>query len=185
MAELVDAPSSGGGGGNPVEVRVLFWAPFVLLTFSQMIYKTRRNPRDLALGSFRNVPPVLGGSRHFCGPSAGLCETTLGKGPHMPLTETRLRALKAKDKPYKVADQRGLYVEVTPAGGKLWRFRYRIGKIEKKLSIGSYPEVSLKQARDATYEARQAVASARLPRAPSARARFHPRSRQAPCCRAR
>ncbi|GGC41357.1 integrase [Novosphingobium marinum] len=77
----------------------------------------------------------------------------------MPLTETRLRALKAKDKPYKVADQRGLYVEVTPAGSKLWRFRYRIGKIEKKLSIGSYPEVSLKQARDATYEARQAVAS--------------------------
>ena len=77
----------------------------------------------------------------------------------MPLTETKLRALKAKDKPYKVADQRGLYVEVTPAGSKLWRFRYRIGKIEKKLSIGSYPEVSLKQARDATYEARQAVAS--------------------------
>src|SRR3546814_9739991 len=76
----------------------------------------------------------------------------------MPLTETRLRALKTKDKPYKVADQRGLYIEVTPAGGKLWRFRYRIGKIEKKLAIGSYPEVSLKQARDATYEARQAVA---------------------------
>ena len=72
----------------------------------------------------------------------------------MPLTETRLRALKTKDKPYKVADQRGLYIEVTPAGGKLWRFRYRIGKIEKKLAIGSYPEVSLKQARDATYEAR-------------------------------
>lgn len=40
----------------------------------------------------------------------------------MPLTETRLRALKAKDKSYKVADQRGLYVEVTPSGGKLWRF---------------------------------------------------------------
>ena len=40
----------------------------------------------------------------------------------MPLTETRLRALKTKDKSYKVADQRGLYIEVTPAGGKLWRF---------------------------------------------------------------
>src|SRR3546814_14333596 len=77
----------------------------------------------------------------------------------MPLTETRLRALKTKDKPYKVADQRGLYSEVTPAGGKLWRFRYRIGKIEKKLAIGSYPEGSLKQARDETYEARKAVAS--------------------------
>lgn len=77
----------------------------------------------------------------------------------MPLTETRLRALKAKDKSYKVADQRGLYVEVTPSGGKLWRFRYRIGKVEKKLSIGSYPDISLKQAREATYEARHSIAS--------------------------
>src|SRR5690606_30914157 len=68
MAELVDAPSSGGGARKGVEVRVLFWAPFVLLLFSQIIYKTRRNPRDLTLGSFRIVPPVLGGSRHFCGP---------------------------------------------------------------------------------------------------------------------
>src|SRR5690606_26938215 len=119
MAELVDAPSSGGGARKGVEVRVLFWAPFVLLTFSQIIYKIRRNPRDLALGSFRIVPPVLGGSRHFCGPFGAFAKTTLGKGPHMPLTETRLRALKTKDKSYKVADQRGLYIEVTPAGGKL------------------------------------------------------------------
>src|SRR5690606_24615388 len=99
----------------------------------------------------------------FAGLLRAFAKATLGKGPHMPLTETRLRALKTKDKPYKVADQRGLYIEVTPAGGKLWRFRYRIGKIEKKLAIGSYPEVSLKQARDATYEARQAVASGRDP----------------------
>ncbi|VVT01116.1 tyrosine-type recombinase/integrase [Erythrobacter sp. EC-HK427] len=77
----------------------------------------------------------------------------------MPLTETRLRALKFKDKPYKVADQRGLYIEVTPAGSKLWRFRYRLGKLEKKLAIGSYPEVSLKEARDVCFEARQAVAA--------------------------
>jgi len=107
-------------------------------------------------GSSRLFSGVLG---IFAGLLRAFAKTTLGKGPHMPLTETKLRALKAKDKPYKVADQRGLYVEVTPAGSKLWRFRYRIGKIEKKLSIGSYPEVSLKQARDATYEARQAVAS--------------------------
>lgn len=77
----------------------------------------------------------------------------------MPLTETKLRALKSKDKPYKVADQRGLYIEVTPSGGKLWRFRYRVGKTEKKLSIGRYPEISLKEARDAAYEARHTVAS--------------------------
>ena len=57
----------------------------------------------------------------------------MGKGPHMSLTENRLKALKPKDKAYKVADERGLYVEVTPVGSKLWRFRYRVGKIEKKL----------------------------------------------------
>lgn len=77
----------------------------------------------------------------------------------MPLTETRLRALKPKDKPYKVADDRGLYIEVSPSGGKLWRFRYRIGTVEKKLSIGSYPEINLKDARQAAYEARVKVAS--------------------------
>ncbi|HBC16119.1 MAG TPA: integrase, partial [Erythrobacter sp.] len=77
----------------------------------------------------------------------------------MPLTDTRLRALKPKDKPYKVTDERGLYVEVTPTGSKLWRFRYRIGGAQKKLCIGSYPDISLKQARDAAYEARRAVAS--------------------------
>src|SRR5690606_10875828 len=77
----------------------------------------------------------------------------------MPLTDTRLRALKPKDKPYKVTDERGLYVEVTPTGGKLWRFRYRIGGAQKKLCIGSYPDISLKQARDEAYEARRTVAS--------------------------
>lgn len=56
----------------------------------------------------------------------------------MPLTDTRLRALKPRDKPYKVTDERGLYVEVTPTGSKLWRFRYRIGGAQKKLCIGSY-----------------------------------------------
>jgi hypothetical protein len=74
-------------------------------------------------------------------------KTTSEKGPHMPLTETRLRALKPKDKPYKVADDRGLYIKVSPAGGKLWLFRNRIGPVEKKLSIGAYPEISLKHAR--------------------------------------
>ena len=75
----------------------------------------------------------------------------------MSLTENQLKALKPKDKPYKVADERGLYVEVAPTGGKLWRYRYRIGKVEKKLSIGTYPDLSLKQARQAALEARMVV----------------------------
>lgn len=44
----------------------------------------------------------------------------------MPLTENQLRALKPKGKPYKVADEWGLDVEMSQTGGKLWRFRYRI-----------------------------------------------------------
>jgi len=102
---------------------------------------------------FSGVPHI------FAGLLRAFAKTALRKGPHVPLTETRLRAFKPKDKPYKVADDRGLYVEITPAGGKLWRFRYRISKLEKKLAIGSYPEISLKDARQATYEARQVVAS--------------------------
>lgn len=76
----------------------------------------------------------------------------------MALTENRLRTLKPKDKSYKVADHRGLYIEVTPSGGKLWRFRYRIGNVEKKLAIGPCPEINLKQARNAADAARHSVA---------------------------
>src|SRR3546814_19910367 len=55
---------------------------------------------------FSGVPHI------FAGLLRAFAKTTSGKGPHMPLTETRLRALKPKDKPYKVADDRGLYIEV-------------------------------------------------------------------------
>lgn len=77
----------------------------------------------------------------------------------MPLSETRIRSLKPRDRSYKVADDRGLYLEVTPAGGKLWRFRYRISGSEKKLSIGGYPDIRLKDARQVAYEARHVVAN--------------------------
>lgn len=77
----------------------------------------------------------------------------------MSLTENQLKALKPKGKSYKIADERGLYVEVSPTGGKLWRYRYRVGKIEKKLSIGTYPDLSLKEARHAALEARMVVAN--------------------------
>ena len=77
----------------------------------------------------------------------------------MSLTDTRLRSLKPKAKPYKVADSHGLYIEVTPSGGKHWRFRYRIGKVQKKVSLGSYPDISLKDARDLALQARQTIAS--------------------------
>src|SRR5690606_34176930 len=158
MAELVEAPSSGGGGGNPVEVRVLFLAPFVLLRTSQKVYTAAEIqgiwPLDRP-GTCHEHPDI---PRTFAGLSWVSAKTTSRKGPHVSLTDNQLKALKPKAKPYKVAAERGLHIEVTPKGGKLWRYRYRVGKIEKKLSIGTYPDISLKQARHAALEARMAVA---------------------------
>lgn len=77
----------------------------------------------------------------------------------MALTDTALKALKARDKAYKVSDERGLYVQVTPSGGKLWRFKYQSASVgERKLSFGSYPDVSLKDARAKRDEARRLLA---------------------------
>ena len=54
----------------------------------------------------------------------------------MALTDTAIKALKAKDKPYAKADGRGLIVEVLPTGGKVWRFRYRMSGRQEKVTIG-------------------------------------------------
>ncbi|MEM9669650.1 MAG: integrase arm-type DNA-binding domain-containing protein [Pseudomonadota bacterium] len=72
----------------------------------------------------------------------------------MPLTNTKVRQLKPKDKPYKVADGGGLYIYVTPKGSKLWRCRYRFHGSEKLLSFGAYPEVSIARAREKRHEAK-------------------------------
>lgn len=63
----------------------------------------------------------------------------------MPLTVTAITAAKPKSKPYKLADGGGLYLLVQPKGGKLWRWKYRYGGIEKKLSIGAFPVIGLGQ----------------------------------------
>ena len=77
----------------------------------------------------------------------------------MTLTDTRIRSLRPRDKSYKVMDKDGLFLQITPSGGKLWRFRYRLSGMEKKLSIGRYPEVSLQQARDTAIDARRLISS--------------------------
>ena len=64
------------------------------------------------------------------------------------LTEVAIRAAKATDKPYKRFDGKGLYLLIMPTGGRLWRLKYRTDGKEKLLSLGSYPEVSLKRARE-------------------------------------
>ncbi len=78
----------------------------------------------------------------------------------MPLTDSAIRALKPRDTAYKVGDEKGLYLQVTPSGGRLWRVKFRAGGgVEKKLSLGSYPELSLKDARAARDKARNMLAN--------------------------
>ncbi|OJU22846.1 MULTISPECIES: tyrosine-type recombinase/integrase [unclassified Sphingomonas] len=70
------------------------------------------------------------------------------------LTVTQIRALKPRAAPYKVPDVDGLFLLVQPSGGLFWRFRFRAHGIEKKLSLGSFPKVSLQGARRLRDEAR-------------------------------
>lgn len=77
----------------------------------------------------------------------------------MALSDTAIRALKPRDKAYKVADEKGLYLLITPAGGKLWKLKFRTeAGAEKKLSLGAYPDVGLKDARDRRDDARSHLA---------------------------
>jgi integrase len=78
--------------------------------------------------------------------------------PAAPLSETKIRTAKPKDKPYKLFDMDGLYLLVTEKGGKWWRFKYRFNGKEKLLSFGTYPEISLADARQRRDEARKQIA---------------------------
>jgi hypothetical protein len=86
----------------------------------------------------------------------------------MALSNLTIRKAKPKAKPYKLADEKGLFLLVQPSGGLLWRLKYRVegfaadGKpkrIEKKLGLGTYPDVGLKEAREARDEARKLIAA--------------------------
>ena len=74
------------------------------------------------------------------------------------LTVIEIRALKPAAKPYKVADGKGLYLLVQPSGALLWRVKFRFRGIEKKLSLGRFPDVSLLGARKQRDEAREKLA---------------------------
>ncbi len=76
----------------------------------------------------------------------------------MTLTDTVVRAAKAREKDWKLADEKGLYLAITPGGSKLWRLKFRHHGKEKKLSLGAYPDVSLKEARRLRDEARATLA---------------------------
>lgn len=76
----------------------------------------------------------------------------------MALTDTAIRNAKAAARDYKLGDSGGLFVLVTPAGGKLWRLKFRIDGKERKLSLGRYPDISLSEARKRRDAAREQVA---------------------------
>jgi integrase len=77
----------------------------------------------------------------------------------MALTDTEIRRSKPAAKSYKLFDSGGLHLLVTPAGGRLWRWKYRFEGTEKQLSLGSYPTLSLADARERRDAARKRLAS--------------------------
>lgn len=81
------------------------------------------------------------------------------------LSESKVAKAVAKERPYKLADGGGLYLTITPSGGKLWRYNYRYQGKQKTLSIGQWPVVSLQAARDAVIEAKRRLKDGQDPSA--------------------
>lgn len=79
------------------------------------------------------------------------------------LTDGKVLAAVAREKPYKVPDAGGLFLHVSAAGTRSWRYEFRVGGKEKLLVIGRYPDVGLKAARLARDEARKALSQGREP----------------------
>jgi len=76
----------------------------------------------------------------------------------MALSDIKIRNSKPKEKPFKLFDEGGLFLYVTPSGGKLWRLKYRYGEKEKLLALGSYPAITLYDARRRRDDARKQLA---------------------------
>ena len=94
-------------------------------------------------------------------------KTPLKIYPQMPLNDRQIKNAKPTDtgKKAKLFDGGGLYLEVTPAGGKIFRLKYRIDGKEKSLTIGKYPTVSLSEARQEVENARRMLAQGQDPAA--------------------
>ena len=75
----------------------------------------------------------------------------------MAFNHQEVKGFKPKDKPYKKADSKGLYLLVKPNGSKLWYYKYRFGGIEKKMPLGAFPEIGLGAARDERDRAKVSI----------------------------
>ncbi|OIQ88359.1 prophage CP4-57 integrase [mine drainage metagenome] len=87
------------------------------------------------------------------------------------LSDLQVRKASAREKAYKLADYGGLYLFVSPSGGRLWRLKYRFDGREKTLSLGPYPLITLAAARDAALEAKRTLAGGTDPSAAKKAAR--------------
>jgi integrase len=76
----------------------------------------------------------------------------------MTLNIAEIRASQPRAKPYKLADEKGLFLLIQPSGARLWRLKFRFRGVEKKMALGQYPEISLKTAREKRDEARRLLA---------------------------
>ncbi len=81
----------------------------------------------------------------------------------MVLTDTGVKNAKPHERPYKLSDERGLFLLVNPNGSKLWRLKYRFGGKEKLLSLGAYPQIPLKEARQRRDQARALLGEGKDP----------------------
>lgn len=75
----------------------------------------------------------------------------------MPLTEVAIRSAKPGQKNLRLHDEKGLYLEISTSGGKWWRFKYRFDSKEKRISLGVYPDVKLKDAREQRDQCRKMI----------------------------
>ena len=77
----------------------------------------------------------------------------------MPLSDTTVRTAKPSDKAQKLFDGNGLFLFISKTGAKSWRMKYRIQGREKLMTLGTYPALSLKAAREACIDARRTLQS--------------------------
>lgn len=94
----------------------------------------------------------------------------------MPLTDKQIKALQPEIKAKKYFDGEGLYLEVAPIGGKWWRLKYRVNGVEKRISLGTYPEVSLLEARDSARAHKKTVRAGQDPSVERRRSKERARS---------
>lgn len=93
----------------------------------------------------------------------------------IPLTDALIRQAAPKEKPYKLFDGAGLYIEVQPSGSKIWRMKYhQPGYGETVLTFGHYPEVSIAKAREHRHTAHQMLEQRQDPRTEFNREKLHP-----------